>query len=825
MSSSEEYLDSLLKALTEGEDSADKASASDDVSETRSADRTDGMQSNGADALSTDEEHNKAMSMNEIEAMFASMGETSAEEEGEPDGLASDGILLAEETDSDEGMTPDDFMLEGEQLPETEGISDGLVPGEMEPDTGEAALLDDFALDENMMPEEMAPDVGTLSDDFALDESLMPEEMEAETDGGTLLDDYALDENMMPEEMEAETDGGTLLDDFALDESLMPEEMEAETDGGTLLDDFALDESLMPEEMEAETDGGTLLDDFALDESLMPEEMEAETDGGILLDDFALDESLMPEEMETEESSGSDDLSLDDLNLDDLGLDDLGLDDSVQMGEAAGSDDISVDDFALEESGEDDDDLSALLAGMGSDDDLAEINDLLEKADKGMSDDDDMLAMLGGVSGSGEDGESDDDYNFFGEDRLGEETGEIREITSGELEERENSKKAKKERKKIEKEKKKKEKQEKKRKKKEGAPEGEGEDNQDAALDDLLGSMDMTEEKPKKQGFFGRLMTALLEEEEDDELAGEGDAGAELANLSDENKELLAELKAEDKKNAKKKEKKGKKGKKKDGEAGAEGEGAEESEAKSKKPKREKKKKKEKNVEDELKEPEKKLSKKKVTSVFLFCATLAACIIVLSMLLPTQFEKQEARVAYDYGQYEQVYDLLYGKKLSEEDESLLQKSSIILQTRRKLESYENYTRMDMPIEALNALLEGVSRYHNLEDEAERYHISDELYDVYDQILAALSDGYGVSEAEALDIISAGDDVTYSQKVEAVVYGESFDDAEDLPEVKQDVLPEEEEIIDRLQSTEDVEEPQQTEENTDVMQAEEELLEE
>ena len=341
----------------------------------------------------------------------------------------------------------------------------------------------------------------------------------------------------------------------------------------------------------------------------------------------------------------------------------------------------------------------------------------------------------------------------------------------------------------------------------------------------------MTDEKPKKQGFFGRLLEVLLEEDEEDDLAGGSeDAGAELGNLSDENKELLAELKAEDKKNAKKKdkkEKKGKKGKKKDGEAGAEGEGEEGGEAKPKKPKKEKKKKKEKNIEEEPKVPEKKLSKKKVSSIFFFCATIAACIIVLSTLLPTQIEKQEARVAYDYGQYEQVYELLYGKKLSEEDDALLQKSSIILQMRRKLESYDNYMKLDMPLEALNALMEGVNRYRNLRDEAELYRVGDELYDVYEQILSALADSYGVSESEALDILSAEDDVAYSQRLESIVYGDIWSDGEDdLPEVKQDVLPEEEEIIDRLQGVENTEESDtapQAESADEVMQAEEEAL--
>ena len=662
MSSSEEYLDSLLRALTEGDShkSADSAEPSE-------FDTAGDIQENIETDSSEPEEDDKTMDMNELEAMFTSMGETTEEE----------------------------------------------------------------------IPEEL------------------PEELPEEP-----IDDFVLDESLMPEEM-------------SFEEEELPEEL--------------------PEELSEEP-----IDDFALDESLMPEETAIE-------------------EEETADQTEADDLALSDLGLDDLGLEDLGLEDAGKE-DSAGEE--SFDDFALEESGEDDEDLSALLAGMGSDEDLAEINDLLEKADQGMSGDEDMLAMLGDVSGADEENAG---YSFFSdEEDLGGDSESIREITPAELVERENFKQNKKEKKKAEKERKKQERLSKKNKKKKGAQDetaGENGSDEDDELKNLLESMDVTEEKPKKQGFFTRILEALLEEEEDeDAAASEGEAGSEIASLSDENKELLAELKAEDQKNAKKKGKKEKKGKKgkKGAEAEAEGDG-EEIVAK-KKPKKEKKKKKEKNPEDEVKVPEKKLSKKKVTSIFIFCATIAACIIVLSSLLPSQIEKQEARVAYDYGQYEQVYELLYGKKLSEEDDALLQKSSIILQAKRKLESYENYRKLDMPLEALNALIEGVGRYHNLRDEADLYRVSDELYDVYEQILAALADSYGVSESEALEILSSGDDVTYSQRLQSIIYGDGFgSDDENLPAVKQDVLPEEEEIIDRLQGTESMEEIDES------MQEEEEPL--
>ncbi|MCH5260562.1 MAG: hypothetical protein J1F18_12445, partial [Lachnospiraceae bacterium] len=611
---------------------------------------------------------------------------------------------------------------------------------------------------------------------------------------GMMSDELVLDEGTLPDELVL--DEGTMPDELAL-EDVLPDESVSEEEPTS--DDIIIEES---------AEGDMAIEEFA--ESDMAIEESAQDDMVAeepMSDDFALEEPA-------DDDSSSVDLNQDELSLDELGLGGLGLE---EVGQGEDEDDIMAlsdadsesagsDDLALEET-EEDSDLSALLASMGGDDDLSEINDLLEKADQGVSVDDDMLAMLDSAS---DEESGDDSFDFFSGEENGEENFEnIREISPEELAEREQSE-SKKEKKKEEKERKKREKQAKKAKAKNGSQDAEGAGEGVDELNDLLGDSAEGDGTPKKKGFVARFLDFLLEEDEDEAEEGNksggvsGDDGAAIANLSDENKELLAELNAEDKKNAKKKdkkekkEKKSKKGKKKEAEGG---EGEEGAEVKPKKPKKEKKKK-EKNIEEELGLPEKKLSKKKVTSVFLFCATIAACIIVLTLLLPQQVDKREARLAFDHNQYDQVYELLYGKKLSEEDEVLLEKSGIILKMQRKLDSYENYKKMDMQLEALDALIEGVSRYQNLRSDAAMYNVGSETADIYEQILIALSVDFGLSESDALDIISSGDDVTYSQRLQAVISGEAFGEEEETgPAQKQDVLPEEEEIIDRLEGME------------------------
>ena len=757
MSSSEEYLDNLLKAMTEGGNNGNEAPTPSVMQDMVGVDDIQGM--------STPEESDNTMSMDDIEAMLTSMGEEVTDEEPQ----AGEAVL------ENEGV-----------LQEEPALSDELV-------LDESVLSDEAVLDESVLSDELVLDESMLSDELVLDESMLSDE--AVLDDNMLSDEAVLDESMLSDE--AILDDSVLSDELALDDSILPDELESgdmttadePTPDDAMTDESILEDDAASDELSLEELG---LGDLGLEELGLEETVQDESEAG---DDF------MPED----ESVAGDDFALEDGT--EIG-DDFMPEDGSEVGVDLGLEDEpeAEDNFAIEENGEEDAELSALLASMGGDEDLSEINELLEKSDQGIAIDDDMMAMLGDISEGEGGGEGSDDF-FSGEEMADGDLGNIREITPEELEQRENPK-AKKQKKKEEKERKKRDKQAKKAKnKKASSDENAGEEGEEY-MGDLLDGVGESEDEPKKQGIFARFLAFLLEEDEEEGSAdGElSDDGVIIGNLSEENKELLAELKAEDQKNAKKKDKKdkkakkGKKDKKGKGEDGADGED-EKAEAKPKKPKKEKKKK-EKKIDEEPKIPEKKLSKKKVVSVFLFCASIAACIIVVTMLLPDQMEKQEARLAFDHNQYEQVYELFYGKELSEEDEVLFKKSSVILQMQRKLDSYENYTKMDMPLEALNALIEGVRRYDNLMDDVVEYNVGSEVAVIYGQILDALANDYGLSEADAMDIISSEDNVTYSQRIQSVISGEAYGPKEDvLPAGKQDVLPEEEEIIDRLEGME------------------------
>ena len=767
MSSSEEYLDSLLDSILGG-------GKSDGEEEAAS-----GM--DGGDNPASAADGGKAMSSQEIEEMLVSMGSLGgAEEESQEQGNS--------EAEDMEAMLA--FMNEHNAVAEDTVSGEEGLPSD---GTGleENALPDGFAMEETDAGESMSEEMDDLSlDGLDLGES-----------GG---DDMAMDDLSL-DSLDLGESGG---DDMAIDD-LSLDGLDLGESGG---DDMAMDD-LSLDGLDLGESGG---DDMAIDD-LSLDSLDLGESGGddMAMDDLSLDGLDLGE-------SGGDDMAMDDLSLDGLelgesddggmSLDDLSLEESEvadsEMDGMMSEEDIdrllsgdlsaeegAADDFALEESGESDEDLSSLLSGMDHDEALSEINDLLEGADQGVSPDDDILAMLEGADDNG-----DGSFDFFENDEAAKEAESIRELTPEEIAEREGGGKPKKEKKKRKKL---------FGKKKKGGDEEAAVEETGDELEALLAETAeqepaAEEEKEKKPGIFARFMNFLLEADEDeDPVAAEvlADNDGETGTVTDENKALLEELQEEDKKGKKKKKKDKKKGKKgKEGEEGEEAaEGEEEESKKAKKKKKKEKKKKEAEEIDLLAPPEKKLSKKKVITVFVFCGTIAACIILLSSFLPVYMEKREAQVAYDHQDYAEVYDLLYGKELNEQDEVLYQRSNLILQMNRKLSSYENYVNLDMRLEALNALITGVERYQVILPEAETYNVVGEVSDIYAQILERLSADFGVSEADALEILASEDDVSFSQRLQAVINGALY--SEEVPAGRQDVLPEEEEIIERIDGLE------------------------
>lgn len=570
------------------------------------------------------------------------------------------------------------------------------------------------------------------------------------------------------------------------------------------------------------------VDDFSLDSLELPEELKdfgQETD--------ALEETTSQADGETE-SFG--DMSMDDIDamlasLDgDTSLEETSAVDVPDNSKATETADAKPASDEKEEAGQDlsvDDDMLAMLESVPDESTETE-NDGADfdffSGEEGFDDEmdtqeesesaDDTYHDLSDISLDAQQDENESSWNGI-EENQGEAAGEEPQESG------EESTSGKKEKKKLKLFQGRKKKKEKKQEESEDASAEEQTENDsvsglsdDDMLDSILQSADEAQEqdekepKEKSEGFWKRMLEFLMAEDEDEEQeqpSESDDLELPIGNPTEENLALLDELSAEDNKKGKEK-KKNKKSKKKGKEAAIETEEGEEGEAapvKAKKAKKSRKNKKDPVLEEAAAEPEKKLSRKKVIPIFVFCATIAAAIILGNAFIPAYRQKKEARIAYDQQRYEETYDLLYGKQLNEEDESIFQKSSIILQVRHILESYQVYRKLDMNLEALDTLLEGVGERVSMLQKAEQYHVTNEVDEEYQQILETLYQDYGISGEEAEEILSSENNLIYTKKLMAIVNGVQYDPetGEESTE-KQDVLPEEEEILEEMQTPEE-----------------------
>lgn len=327
--------------------------------------------------------------------------------------------------------------------------------------------------------------------------------------------------------------------------------------------------------------------------------------------------------------------------------------------------------------------------------------------------------------------------------------------------------------------------------------------------------------KEKKETPFTKLIDFLTASDDDDEdgenanLINATDAPSEggegFEDVPGENKEILNEMdkEGEEGKGKKKKKKKKKKGEPSEGEASDEdgdGEGEEGETAGGKKKK--KKAKKEKGEKKPLIldiDTAKPLSKRNVKLIAFLAATLLLLIILFTKLVPGVITNSSARKAFYRGDYETTYKSFYGeKKLSDSDRILFNRSEVILKMQHKYDAYKAYSDMGKYMEALDQLLQAVTNYEKWLFMAESCGATEEFNRAYATVLGTLSQTYGISEADAKEIIALPTDLEYSLKVYSIVYhtdyidpnvpmpGEFVPPVEEIIEepVYEDMLPEE-----------------------------------
>ncbi len=416
--------------------------------------------------------------------------------------------------------------------------------------------------------------------------------------------------------------------------------------------------------------------------------------------------------------------------------------------------------------------MADLLGGMlGGNDDLSEINDLLQKADSNQAIDDSNLRNI-----------LDMDEDIGGNDLLNELLKVDSEDANADVVSNKESKPKKEKKQKV---------------KKEKTPKAEKQ----------------PKEKKEGESLWKKLTSVLFEEDDLDDGKTvkiiENDGVANLIDIND-NEDILAEMMNEDKQKGKKSKKKKGKGKEdKNKKNNAELEDGEEvidpkeqARLAKQKEKAEKKAAKKKAKEEKAEadraflKAQPSISTKRAMVAFTFALSIMVVILVIYMFVPNAIDKANARKAFYNKDYYEAYELLQGKELNDSDRILLNKVTCILKVQRKLDSYNNYVKLDKQLDAINVLMEGVALYEESYTYAKALSIDGEIDAIYDEILLILNGRYGVSEEMAKEINAYESDAEYTVRLQYLIEGKSWGvpETDDSEKPMEDVLPEEKDFL-------------------------------
>lgn len=272
-------------------------------------------------------------------------------------------------------------------------------------------------------------------------------------------------------------------------------------------------------------------------------------------------------------------------------------------------------------------------------------------------------------------------------------------------------------------------------------------------------------DEPKKPGVFGKFFNLLTEdlvpEPTEEELAAEKEAKAA--------KKQEQKAKKEEEKLANDETKKAK-----DEEKEAAKKAKQEAAAQKKKEKQAEKEKKAaaKRAKLEAEGPKKRIPPKKIAVGAVFGATVGGAVIIATNTLATQGFLQSARNAYIAEDYKTVYQLMYDMDLDENSSEgrIKAKSEILLKMQRRYDSYQTNMKMGREVEALDALLQGITTYDQVNADAEKYEVMEEVDAIKAEILEILQTNYHLDETGARELIRNEDALSYTIALNDVING-------------------------------------------------------
>lgn len=157
-------------------------------------------------------------------------------------------------------------------------------------------------------------------------------------------------------------------------------------------------------------------------------------------------------------------------------------------------------------------------------------------------------------------------------------------------------------------------------------------------------------------------------------------------------------------------------------------------------------------AELEEEKSEKKVPVPVVVIVFAIFAAIGAVVVLGTKQFDYTRVIHKAADYFERQRYHLAYDEVSGVDVKKKDEELRDRIYTVMYVERLYESYENNMAVNRPDKALDALIRGLEKYDEHYAEAVELDIVEDIDSCRDKIVSALYATYGLTEAQAYDIM-------------------------------------------------------------------------
>lgn len=154
--------------------------------------------------------------------------------------------------------------------------------------------------------------------------------------------------------------------------------------------------------------------------------------------------------------------------------------------------------------------------------------------------------------------------------------------------------------------------------------------------------------------------------------------------------------------------------------------------------------------------------------VMVFFGLICISVILGTQMLSYSSAVKNAESSFESGDYRNAYESIAGVDVSDSSQELAEKVRICMQVQKELDSYTNYYKMRMYLEALDSLMKGIRSYDLNRQKADDYGIINEYNALENKVADVLNSEFGVSETQARSINSTEDLVEYTAKLEDII---------------------------------------------------------